>query len=89
MLNAQMETTLLRAYGIAQAHDYRFKLMKIPNSFRLGPDSLAFDPGEMKALFEKGRMLGRGPNSWLTTLPPGQNLSPWIRKLLSELRPER
>ncbi len=86
MLNAQMETTLLRAYGIAQAHDYRFKLMKIPDSFPLGPDSLAFDPGVMRALFEKGRTLGRGPNTWLTTPPTGQNGSAWIIKMLSELR---
>ncbi len=86
MLHAQMETTLLRAYGIAQAYDYRFNLMKIPDSFPLGHDSLAFDPGEMRALFEKGRTLGRGPSSWLTTPPAGQNISPWIIKIVSELR---
>ncbi len=86
MLNAQMETTLMRAYGIAQALDYRFNLMIIPDSFPLGPDSLAFDPGVMRALFEKGRTLGRGPNTWLTTPPTGQNGSAWIIKMLSELR---
>ena len=85
MLSAQMETTLLRAYGIAKAHGYRFKLMKIPDSFPLGPDYLAFDPGVMRALFEKGHTLGRGPGLWLATPPTGQNGSPWIINMLSEL----
>jgi hypothetical protein len=89
MMGANMEATLLGAYVAAQANGYQFKLMNIPDSIQLGPDSFAFDPEIMKMLFEKGRDLGRNPNSWVTAPSPGQNASPWLIKLLSELRRER
>jgi hypothetical protein len=84
-----MEETLLRAYALAQAHRYQFKLMKIPDNFRFGSDAFDFDPEMMKALFEKGSDLGRNPNSWVAAPSPGQNASPWLINLLSELRRER
>jgi predicted acylesterase/phospholipase RssA len=89
MMSANMEATLLRAYVLAQAHDYQFKLMMIPDSVQLGPDSFGFDPEIMKVLFEKGRALGRSPSSWVTTPSVGQTSSPWLIKVLSELRRQR
>ena len=89
MLGANMEATLLRAYLAAQAHGYHFKLMKIPDDVRLEPESFSFDPGTMKALFEKGRTLGRNPTSWVAAPPAGENASPWLIKVLSELRSQR
>ena len=65
MLNANMEWMLVRAYALAQAHRYQFKLLKIPESFRLLPDLFDFDPEMMKSLFEVGRELGRNPSSWV------------------------
>ena len=89
MMGANMEATLLGAYVAAQANGYQFKLMNIPDSVQLGPDSFDFDPEIMKVLFEKGRDLGRNPSSWVAAPSPGQNASPWLIKLLSELRRER
>jgi predicted acylesterase/phospholipase RssA len=89
MLSANMEETLLRAYALAQTHRYPFKLMKIPDNFRFGSDVFDFDPDVMKALFEKGRDLGRNPSSWVATPSPGQNASPWVIKVLSELGGQR
>jgi predicted acylesterase/phospholipase RssA len=89
MLSANMEETLLRAYALAQTHRYPFKLMKIPDSFRFGSDAFDFNPEMMKGLFEKGRDLGRNPSSWVAAPAPGQNASPWLINLLSELRRER
>jgi uncharacterized membrane protein len=89
MLSANMEDTLLRAYALAQAHRYQFKLMKIPDNVRFGSDAFDFDPDMMKALFEKGRDLGRNPSSWVAAPSPGQNASPWLINMLSELRRER
>jgi predicted acylesterase/phospholipase RssA len=89
MLSANMEETLLRAYALAQAHRYQFKLMKIPDNVRFGSDAFDFDPEMMKRLFEKGRELGRNPSSWVAAPSPGQDASPWIINLLSELRRER
>jgi|SRR5689334_19591545 patatin-like phospholipase len=87
-LSAQMEWMLLRAYALAQAHRYQFKLMKIPESAPI-PDLFDFDPDMMKALFAIGREFGRDPASWVVAPSPGQDASPWIIKLLSELRRER
>ena len=73
----------------AQANGYHFKLMNIPDSVQLGPDSFDFDPEIMKVLFEKELELGRNPSSWVVAPSPGQNASPWLINLLSELRRER
>jgi hypothetical protein len=86
MMGANMEATLLGAYVAAQANGYQFKLMNIPASVELGPNSFDFDPEVMKALFEKGREIGRNPSSWVAAPSPGQNASPWLINLLSELR---
>jgi patatin-like phospholipase len=88
MLSANMEWMLLRAYALSQAHRYQFKLMKIPESVQI-PDVFDFDPDMMKPLFNKARELGRNPSSWVVAPSPGQDASPWIIKLLSELRRER
>jgi hypothetical protein len=88
MLSAEMEWLLLRAYALSQAHRYQFKLMKIPESVQV-PDFFDFDPDMMKVLFEKGRELGRNPSSWVVAPSPGQDASPWLINLLSELRRER
>jgi hypothetical protein len=83
-----MEWLLLRAYALAQAHQYQFKMMTIPESLPV-PDLFDFDPAPMKQLFDKGRELGRNPASWVTAPYAGEDASPWIIKLLSELRRER
>jgi predicted acylesterase/phospholipase RssA len=85
MLSANMEEMLLRAYALAQTHRYPFKLMKIPDNIRFGSDAFDFDPDMMNALFEKGRTLGRSPGSWVTAPSAGQNASPWLIKMLSQL----
>ena len=88
MLSANMDWMLLRAYALSQAHRYQFKLMKIPDSVPI-PDNFDFDPDMMKPLFDKARELGRNPTSWVVAPSPGQDASPWLIKLLSELRRER
>jgi Patatin-like phospholipase len=74
-LSAQMEWMLLRAYALAQAHRYQFKLMKIPESARI-PDLFDFDPDMMKPLFDIGREFGRNPALWVVAPSPGQDASP-------------
>jgi hypothetical protein len=41
------------------------------------------------SLLDKARELGRNPSSWVVAPSPDQDASPWIIKLLSELRRER
>ena len=53
------------------------------------PDLSDFDPDMMKPLFDIGREFGRNPASWVVAPSPGQNASPSLIKLLSELRRER
>jgi len=87
-LSANMEWLLLRAYALAQAHRYQFKMTTIPENVPV-PDLFDFDPDRMKPLFEKGRELGRNPASWVLAPSRGQDASPWLIKRLSELRRER
>jgi predicted acylesterase/phospholipase RssA len=89
MLEGNMEATLLRAYVLAQAHGYQFKLMEIPDSVEVGPETFTFDPKMMKMLFDKGRNLGRNPNSWVAAPAPGQTVSPWLIEVLSEMGRQR
>jgi hypothetical protein len=89
MMGANMEATLVRAYVVAQAHGYQFKLLTIPDSVRLGPDPFGFDPEIMKVLFENGRALGRSPSAWVAAPSAGENASPWLIKVLSELGRQR
>ena len=89
MMDANMETTLLGAYAMAQVHGLQFKLMKIPDSVEIGADPFVFDPDIMKVLFEKGRAHGRSPSSWVVAPSAGQYASPWLIQVLSELRRQR
>lgn len=90
MLSGNMEETLLRAYALAQTHGYQFKLMRIPDNVPFGSgNAFDFNPDMMRRLFEKGRELGRNPSSWVAAPSSGQNASPWLINLLSELRRER
>ena len=88
MLSANMDWMLLRSYALSQVHRYQFKLMKIPDNVPI-PENFDFDPVLMKPLFEKGHELGRNPSSWVVAPSPGPDASPWLIKLLSELRRER
>lgn len=52
-------------------------------------EEFVFEPEVMKPLFDKGRELRRDPSSWVQAPSPGEDASPWVMKLLTELRRER
>ena len=91
MLTANMETTVVRAYGATLAHGYDFNLHIIPFEFKLGPDPMAFDQEEMRTLFQLGRALGREPSTWRSKPKPRETNSQWIIDAIGRIaapRPE-
>ena len=85
MLNGQMETTLVRSYALARLHGYQFRLQIVPDEVETGINALAFDPVEMRGMFDAGRALGRDPSSWLEKPPSGQSFSPWVLKAIDDM----
>jgi hypothetical protein len=70
MLYASNRADLYRLYCLAQKAGMHFNLLGVPQEFALNPNSLDFEEGEMRRLFEEGRRLGREGKAWRQT-PPG------------------
>ena len=75
MMNASMESVLIRAFLAAKYYGYNFNMTEIPAGVDVGKDPLAFDPTQMRAGFDAGRALAKQPNPWKQT-PPTSATSP-------------
>ena len=77
MMNASMESVLMRAFLAAKYYGYNFNMAEIPCRRTIGKDPLAFDPTQMRAGFDAGRALAKQPDPWTHTppnlgdIPPG------------------
>lgn len=61
-----------RAEAMARYEKAVFRLQRIPDALPEARKPFAFDPAEMRVLFEAGRAQGRDPRSWLVATPrPG------------------
>jgi predicted acylesterase/phospholipase RssA len=85
ILAGRMDTTLVLAYLGARIHDYDFNLLSLPPDVPISGKPLAFDPDEMRRVFEAGYRLGRAPNPWLQRPPPSDQLGPWTIRLFEHL----
>lgn len=88
IMKGNMESNLLRAFAMSRIHGYNFHLAIIPKGVDVRHDDLAFDPTDMRAMFEAGRKFGRDPGAWLHVPPTGQVFAPWMIKVLDGLEPE-
>ena len=70
LLYSQARGDLYRLFTGSLVTGLKYQMVAIPQEFQIKPDSTAFDPIEMKRLFEKGREVGKSPNPWRNT-PPG------------------
>jgi predicted acylesterase/phospholipase RssA len=86
-MDAQMGSSLVRAYVVTRAHRYGFNLLEVPGDVEMGQDALAFDHGEMVRLFDTGRELGRRPESWAQEPPVTPEVSPHIIEALKRIPP--
>jgi len=85
MLNASMDSLLLRTYFAARARGYRFNLVAIPDDVDAGEDPLAFDPAQMQASFEAGYELGRRSDPWEKRPPIIGDMPGWAFGVLGSL----
>jgi len=82
-LTAAMESALLRSYFATASWGYRFHYVQIPDEIDIGKDMLAFDPEEMRAVYDAGYTLGRNASDWSTQPEVLSDVPPWT---LEELR---
>jgi len=64
MMDQSMQTALMRSYFGAQFLGYTFNMAAIPDSVGIGKDPLAFDPKQMRAAFDAGRIMAKQANPW-------------------------
>ena len=64
MMDQSMQTALMRSYFGAQFLGYAFKMAAIPDNVGIGKDPLAFDPKQMRAAFDAGRIMAKQANPW-------------------------
>ncbi len=73
-LTGRMHTTLALAYAGARLHDYGFNLVAIPQGVSVSGKPLAFDPAEMRRVYEAGLRLGRSPDPWIHAPPESDQI---------------
>jgi hypothetical protein len=84
-LTGRMHTTLELAYAGARLHDYGFNLVSIPREVAVSGKPLAFDPAEMRRVYEAGLRLGRSPDPWIHAPPESDQIGSWTLKLFDHL----
>lgn len=83
--DGRMGTNLTRAYVATRIHGYDFNLVSIPDDVTISGDALAFDPEEMRRVFDAGRRLAAQPDPWLHRPPITDQNGPWARELMERL----
>jgi hypothetical protein len=67
---AQTRGDLFRIYTLSLLGGMKYHLAAIPEDFRIGADPMAFDPTEMRRLYDAGYAAATGGTAWRDT-PPG------------------
>ncbi len=66
---AQTRNDLLRVAFLCYLTGMRFQLTSVPADFPISPDSMTFDPAEMRRLYDLGVALGRSGTAWRSSAP--------------------
>jgi len=70
VLYSQTRGELYRIYTLCQLGGMKYHLASIPEDFRVGGESMSFDPATMKRLYQAGYAAASGGTAWRDT-PPG------------------
>jgi hypothetical protein len=84
MMDQSMLTALTRSYFGALLLGYKFKMVEIPDSVKIGKDPLAFDPKQMRAAFDAGRALAKQPDPWSTVPPNLGDIPTWALEAIKK-----
>ena len=74
MLYAGSRNDIFRIFNMALLCGMDFQLIAVPQEFPLNQDSFAFDPAELKRLFQLGYEMGKTRQGWRQT-PPGAEVT--------------
>lgn len=87
-MDAQMGSSLVRAYSITHAHAYDFNLIEVPDGVEMGHNALAFDHDEMVVLYDAGRELAsKGAAAWADEPPVTPEVSQLLIDVIKQLPP--
>lgn len=70
VLYAQTRSELFRIYALCLVGGMKYHLAAIPEDFKVGADSMDFDPEHMRRLYDAGYAAATGGYAWRDT-PPG------------------
>ena len=82
MMEQSMQTALTRSYFGTKMLGYSFHMVGIPDDVNIGNDVLAFDPAQMRAAFDAGRMLAMQQDPWKSIPPSTGDIPSWAFKEL-------
>ena len=77
MMDASMESVLLRAYYGIRSNGYTFNLVAIPKDTDIGNNSLGFEQKNLLAGFNAGVALGKQADPWEHYPPTFGDIHPW------------
>jgi len=77
MMDQSMQTALTRSYFGTQFLGYKFNMVAIPDSVKIGKDPLAFGPKQMRAAFDAGRTMAKQANPWKNAPPSSGDIPSW------------
>ena len=77
MMDASMESVLLRAYLGIRSNGYTFNLVAIPKDTDIGNNSLGFEQKNLLAGFNAGVALGKQADPWEHYPPTFGDIPPW------------
>ena len=79
-----MRSAVARSYFGTRSYGYNFNLAAIPEDVTMGKDPLAFNPEQMRAVFDAGRALAKQPDPWSHAPPPMPDIGDWAAEVLQE-----
>jgi predicted acylesterase/phospholipase RssA len=84
MMDQSMQTALTRSYFGTQFLGYKFNMVAIPDSVKIGKDPLAFGPKQMRAAFDAGRAMAKQANPWTNAPPSSGDIPSWAMDAIKE-----
>ena len=83
-MSASNADSLLRSYFIAKLQDFDFHVTYVPQELDISEDVLAFDPEQMKLMYETGRKTAQSSKPWDKQPLSTDEISPYMMEELTK-----
>ena len=83
MISTSNADTLLRSYFVTRLQHLDYNVAYVPQDLDISEDVLAFDPDEMRSMYEAGRQLAKSPEPWRKKPYTTGEVAPWLMEEVS------